>query len=60
MKIKAVNRIPFFRFKCFKCEKLSDTKHEAVYADLDGPSFRAYYCETCMQFVDTNDSRLKA
>lgn len=36
-------------FHCYKCGERIHQADEAVYADLDGPAFKAYYDVRCMQ-----------
>jgi len=36
------------RFACLACDGIIEAEREQVYADLDGPAFRAYYHGTCV------------
>lgn len=36
---------------CYRCGRRLESPPQAIYADLDGPSFRAYYCPTCADVV---------
>lgn len=48
--VKTTGR-PFYVF-CFECGKsVIAGDGEGVYADLDGPAFRAYYCTECAKLL---------
>ena len=57
MKIEKVNGS--FCFTCKKCNvtynRYEDRRKPAteIYADLDGPSFEAYYCPKCAEIIRT-------
>jgi hypothetical protein len=38
---------PHFSTHCYGCGKRVRTVEEALYADLKGPAFKAYYCSEC-------------
>ena len=44
MRMQLITPLPAFYANCLACEKLMDSEGEAIYADLDGPAFKAYYC----------------
>jgi hypothetical protein len=50
---KPHDRYPAFRTICFKCGVglQTDRDFPSVWADLDGPAFRAYYCGTCVNQI---------
>ena len=39
------------RFQCTRCNVWAHQSSEKVHADLDGPSFEAYYCQKCADEV---------
>lgn len=45
MKIEQVKTPPHFRATCLWCHKTLDSSKERIWADLDGPSFKAYFCD---------------
>lgn len=47
---------PPFQVDCLRCGKLVRVgpNHQRVYADLDGPAFRSYYCEECGDVLRTD------
>ena len=47
MRHQLVTPEPEFHPICWGCEKHMNSLGEVVYADLDGPSYRAYYCGLC-------------
>lgn len=40
---------------CAKCDKVIHQSRESVWADLDGPAFKAYYHEECVFGPRTTD-----
>lgn len=36
--------------QCNRCLKM----HDKIWADLDGPAYESYYCETCKKEVEHN------
>lgn len=54
MRLEPVKVPPHFLVRCLQCGKQMNTAQEPVYADLDGPAFRAYYCETDSLILLTN------
>lgn len=43
-KLIKVNPYPYFTVVCLKCSKVLHSKHDVIYADLNGKPFKAYYC----------------
>lgn len=46
---------PPFRCYCFECGKRLEAVTVPVYADLNGPAFKAYYCEPCKSRLENMD-----
>lgn len=44
MRMKLVTPLPPFTATCLACGRELYSGGEAMYADLDGPAFKAYYC----------------
>lgn len=40
-----------FSCACYKCAKPMQSDHDNIWCDLDGPAFRAYYCEGCKDYL---------
>ena len=47
MKFQLVNKYPKFRRTCYQCNKNLDSNVDDIWADLEGPAFVAYYCDSC-------------
>ena len=47
MRMQLVEPVPDFYAACLACDRRMWSAGEALYADLDGPAFRAYYCGSC-------------
>jgi len=44
---KIVNPFPAFVTTCYRCAKRLQSDKQTIWADLNGPAFKAYYCEKC-------------
>ena len=50
MDLQPVTGTPF-GVTCYKCGKHTQTDRELVYADLQGESWKAYYCNDCARSI---------
>ena len=39
-------------YRCISCGRMVDASREAVFADIEGEPFKAYYCEPCKNKLD--------
>ena len=54
MRLKLVEPKPHFGATCIACGKHMDSAQERIYADLDGPAFKAYYCVDDALYITHN------
>jgi len=47
--------VPQFTCNCYKCGR--HLKDGPIYADLDGPAYRAYYCPECAKELASKHRR---
>lgn len=45
MRLQLVQPLPAFTARCIGCGERRDSRD--LWADLDGPAFKAYYCHGC-------------
>lgn len=42
---------------CLKCSDRFSSDNQGARADLDGPSFKAYYCPHCARLLDEQSTK---
>jgi hypothetical protein len=49
---------PVFQTSCYSCARKLISNRDIIWADIDGPAWKAYYCELCKQ-IKTGELKKK-